>query len=166
MTWSSATEYLCHIWQRICSVCRNHNLVLSSFMTYHQICDKSSTMDATSLEGTAYHSGGNLLFMGFALINPRGVLWIFVCPFVPFLLVIALYFLNILLVIKRWYIITYVHITVDIDGVMISMLALNVSGTGQDKQKTITLVFAVSPLSTWFLMWHNGNDNLANDEYH
>jgi hypothetical protein len=54
----------------------------------------------------------------------------------------------------------------NIDGVMISMLALNVSGTGQDKQKTITLVFAVSPLSTWFLMWHNGNDNLASDEYH
>jgi hypothetical protein len=60
----------------------------------------------------------------------------------------------------------YVHITVDIDGVMISMLALSVSGTGQDKQKTIALVFAVSPLSTWFLKWQNGNDNLANDEYH
>jgi hypothetical protein len=58
--------------------------------------------------------------MGFALINPCGVLWIFM----------------------------YVHITVDIDGVMISMLALSVSGTGQDKQKTIALVFAVSPLST------------------
>ena len=42
----------------------------------------------------------------------------------------------------------YVHITVDIDGVMISMLALSVSGTGQDKQMTIALVFAVSPLST------------------
>ena len=166
MTWSSATEYLCHIWQRICSVCCNHNLVLSSFMTYHQICDKGSTTDVTSLEGTAYHSGGNLLFMGFALINPCGVLWIFGCPFVLFLLVIALSFLNILLVIKRWYIITYVHITVDIDGVMISMLALSMSGTGQDKQKTITLVFAVSPLSTWFLKWNNGNDNLANDEYH
>jgi hypothetical protein len=42
-----------------------------------------------------------ILFMGFALINPCGVLWIFGCPFVLFLLVIALSFLNILLVIKR-----------------------------------------------------------------
>jgi cytoskeletal protein RodZ len=50
------------IYQRL--ITRNHNLVLSSFMTYHQICDKGSTTDVTSLEGTAYHSGGNLLFMG------------------------------------------------------------------------------------------------------
>ena len=28
------TEYLCHKWPRICSVCRNDNPLLSSFMTY------------------------------------------------------------------------------------------------------------------------------------
>ena len=28
-------EYLCHKWPRICSTCRKHFQVLSSFMTYH-----------------------------------------------------------------------------------------------------------------------------------
>jgi hypothetical protein len=32
----TVTEYLCHKWTRICSTCRKHFLVLSSFMTYHQ----------------------------------------------------------------------------------------------------------------------------------
>ena len=27
---------------RICSVCRNHNSVVSSFLTYHQVCNKSN----------------------------------------------------------------------------------------------------------------------------
>jgi len=34
-------EYLCHKWRRICSVCRNHNPILSSYMTYHLICNNS-----------------------------------------------------------------------------------------------------------------------------
>jgi hypothetical protein len=28
-------EYLCHKWPRICSTCRKHFPILSSFMTYH-----------------------------------------------------------------------------------------------------------------------------------
>ena len=36
MTWLSVTEYRCHKSPRICSVCRNHNPVLSSFVTYHK----------------------------------------------------------------------------------------------------------------------------------
>jgi hypothetical protein len=32
-------EYLCHKWPRICSTCRNHFPVLSSFMTYHRLCN-------------------------------------------------------------------------------------------------------------------------------
>jgi hypothetical protein len=39
-------------WPRICSVCRNHNPFLSSFMTYHRVCNKSNTTAATSLAGT------------------------------------------------------------------------------------------------------------------
>jgi len=31
-------EYLCHKWPRICSTCRKHFPVLSSFMTYHRVC--------------------------------------------------------------------------------------------------------------------------------
>ena len=42
MTWLTVTEYLCHKWPHICSVCRNQNPVLSSFMTYH-ICVKRVT---------------------------------------------------------------------------------------------------------------------------
>ena len=31
MTWLAVMEYLCHKWPRICSTCRNHFPVLSSF---------------------------------------------------------------------------------------------------------------------------------------
>ena len=37
MIWFTVTEYLCHTWPRICSVCHNHTPVLSSFMTYHRV---------------------------------------------------------------------------------------------------------------------------------
>ena len=56
MTWVVVTEYLCHKWPRICSVCRNHNSVLSWFMTYHKVCHKSTTMGATFRAATAYPS--------------------------------------------------------------------------------------------------------------
>jgi hypothetical protein len=46
ITRSTATEYLCYKWPRICSTCRNHNPVLSTFMTY-QVSNKSNTMGAT-----------------------------------------------------------------------------------------------------------------------
>ena len=35
MTWLAITEYLCHKWPWMRSVCRNHNPVLSSFIAYH-----------------------------------------------------------------------------------------------------------------------------------
>ena len=54
MTWLTVTGYLCHKWRRICSVCRNHNLVFSSFMTYYFICKKSNTTGATNGARTAY----------------------------------------------------------------------------------------------------------------
>ena len=38
-------------------VCRNHNLVLSSFTTYHRVCNKRNTTGATCGAGTAYPSG-------------------------------------------------------------------------------------------------------------
>ena len=41
----------------ICSVCSNHNLVLSSFITYRWICNKSNTTDAINRAGTSYPSG-------------------------------------------------------------------------------------------------------------
>jgi hypothetical protein len=38
MTWLTVAEYLCHKWPRIYSVCRNHYLILSSFMTCYRVC--------------------------------------------------------------------------------------------------------------------------------
>ena len=35
MAWLTVIVYLCHKLLRICSTCRNHFPVLSSFMTYH-----------------------------------------------------------------------------------------------------------------------------------
>jgi hypothetical protein len=32
-------EYQCHKWPRICSLCRNHNPVLSSFISYQRMFD-------------------------------------------------------------------------------------------------------------------------------
>jgi hypothetical protein len=32
-------EYMCYKWPRICSTCRKHFPVLSSFMTYHWVCN-------------------------------------------------------------------------------------------------------------------------------
>ena len=35
----TAMEYLCHKLPRICSTCRKHSPVLSSFMAYHRVCN-------------------------------------------------------------------------------------------------------------------------------
>ena len=56
LTWLTVTESLCDKWPRICSVCRNHNQVLFSFITYHQVWHKSYSMGATCGAGTAYPS--------------------------------------------------------------------------------------------------------------
>jgi len=41
-------------WSRICSVCSNHNPVLSSFMANHRVSNKNNTTDATCGAGTIY----------------------------------------------------------------------------------------------------------------
>jgi hypothetical protein len=65
MTWLTITEYLCNKWPRKCSICRNQNPVLSPFMTYHRVCNKSNTTDATSGAETAYTSGAPEFIPGF-----------------------------------------------------------------------------------------------------
>jgi hypothetical protein len=47
ITWLTATDYLCYKWPRICSTCRIHNPVLSTFMTYHRVSSKRNTTGAT-----------------------------------------------------------------------------------------------------------------------
>ena len=56
MTWWSVTEYLRHKWPWICSACRNHNPMLSSFITLSRYVWKDTT-GSTSRAGTAYLSG-------------------------------------------------------------------------------------------------------------
>ena len=51
------------------SVCRIHNPVLSSFMTYHRICNKSNTTDATSGAGTVHSSGAPNFTPGFSGVH-------------------------------------------------------------------------------------------------
>jgi hypothetical protein len=43
-TWLTVMEYLCHKCQRICSTCRKHFPVLSSFMTYQRILIKKKSL--------------------------------------------------------------------------------------------------------------------------
>jgi hypothetical protein len=40
-------RYGCHKWPRICSVCCNHNVFLSSFMTYHSVCNTTCANNVT-----------------------------------------------------------------------------------------------------------------------
>ena len=56
MTWLTVMEYLCQKLPRICSTCRKHFPVLSSFMTYHRVCNWINTTRATGGTGTAYPS--------------------------------------------------------------------------------------------------------------
>jgi len=56
---------LCYFILRSCSVCRNHNPVLSSFMTYHPVCNKSNRTGATLGAGTAHPYGAHEFVPGF-----------------------------------------------------------------------------------------------------
>ena len=57
MTGLTAMEYMCHKGPRICSTCRKHFPVLSSFMTYHRVYNQINTTGATNEAGTAHPSG-------------------------------------------------------------------------------------------------------------
>ena len=77
MTSLTVTEYPCHKRPRICSVCRNHNPVLSSIITYHLVCNKNNTTGATTGKGTVYPSGAPEFTPGFkwgsCLLNSRSL---------------------------------------------------------------------------------------------
>ena len=65
MTWLSATEYLCQKWPRICSTCRKHFPVPSSFMTYHRLFSYIKMTAVTTGAGTVYPLGAPELIPGF-----------------------------------------------------------------------------------------------------
>jgi hypothetical protein len=60
------------------ALCLNHRLSLSSFMTYHQICNKSNTAGATSWSGSAYPSEFTLVFSG-VCVCARSVFYVILC---------------------------------------------------------------------------------------
>ena len=61
MIWLMVTGYLCHK----CFVCRNHNPILSSCMTYHRVCNKSNARCVNCGAGTAYPSEAPKFIPGF-----------------------------------------------------------------------------------------------------
>ena len=65
MTWLTVTEHIYHKWPRICSICRKHFPVLSSFMNYHRICNSSNTTSCTVGAGNAYPFGALEFTPGF-----------------------------------------------------------------------------------------------------
>ena len=53
-----------------CSTCRKYFPVLSSFMTYHRVCNYINTTGITSVAGTAYPSGAHeFTSVGFVLFD-------------------------------------------------------------------------------------------------
>ena len=89
MTWLTVTKKT-----QICSVCRNYNPVLSSFMVYHRDCNKSSTTHATYGAWAAYPSGTHELSPSFSGVRVARFLVfdVLLCRllFVLFLLAIVL----------------------------------------------------------------------------
>ena len=77
------------MYNMISSICRKHLPVLSSFMTYHRVCNQIDTTGATNGAGTTYPCRApefTLIVMGFVLLDLQNyayVLQIVVCPF-PF----------------------------------------------------------------------------------
>jgi hypothetical protein len=60
------------------TVCHNHNLVLSSFLTSHRFCSKSITTDATCGAGTVYPSSFIEIHVARSLVVCCA-LWVIVC---------------------------------------------------------------------------------------
>ena len=79
MTWLTVMVYMCHKSPRICSTCREHFPVLSSFMTYHRVCNYINTTGATSGAGTACPSGAPEFTLGFSGVRVTRSLVLCVC---------------------------------------------------------------------------------------
>jgi hypothetical protein len=96
----TVAEYLCHKRPQICSICRNHNPVLPSFITYHRCCNKSNRTGETSGAGTAYRSEARA---SPPVISGHLVVWsiVFCALFCRSLIVFLFFFPNVLSVLFR-----------------------------------------------------------------
>jgi hypothetical protein len=45
--------------EKVSAICCNHNPMLSPFINYHRVCNKSNTTGSTSGVGSVYHSGAH-----------------------------------------------------------------------------------------------------------
>ena len=79
ITWLTVMEYLCHKWPRICSSCRKHFPVLSSFVAYHRLGNYINTTGVTSRAGTPYPSGAHEFIPGFSEVRVTRSLALYVC---------------------------------------------------------------------------------------
>jgi hypothetical protein len=96
MTWLTITEYLCHKWSCLCSVCRNHNHILSYFMTYYCLYlseTRRMLLVKQKLFTLPEHINSPLFYRSWCwsiFSFMCSVLWIVGCSFVNFLLAIVL----------------------------------------------------------------------------
>jgi hypothetical protein len=63
------TEYPCHKWPRICSVCRNQNPVFYSIVSHYRVCNKSNMTGVTCGAGKAYHSASPEFISVFSVVR-------------------------------------------------------------------------------------------------
>ena len=101
MTRLTVTVYLCHISIRINCICRSHNsVIISSFMTYHQIFITSITTGSTSGARNAHLSGAPefipLALRGSCCSIMCVDLWMFLYLFLLFFILVII--LSVLLV--------------------------------------------------------------------
>ena len=73
-------KYLCHKRPPIFATCGKHFPVLSSFMTYHKVCNQINTTGATGGAGTAYPSRAPEFTPGFQLGSCYSI-FSFMCMF-------------------------------------------------------------------------------------
>ena len=73
------------------TTCRRHFLVLSSFTTYHRVCNSINTTGATSGAGTAYPSGASTFIPGFYWGSCYSI-FSFMCMFFRSLLILLSFF--------------------------------------------------------------------------
>ena len=74
VTWLTVTNICIWQWPRICSLCRNHNLTLSSFVTNHHIFHKTNVVKLVSLVEYELltlleHLSSPKFLVGFVLLN-------------------------------------------------------------------------------------------------
>ena len=76
----------------ICSTYHKHFPVLSSFMTYHWLCNQINTTGVTSGSGIAYPSGTHEFISGFSRVRATRSLVLYVCFVDSFFVILSFFF--------------------------------------------------------------------------